>query len=64
MINQRSIILLSIILVFIAINFFGTSMLIDTKTSQIKELEREHKSINEKYITAQMIIQVVATRLI
>tara|TARA_Y100000996_G_scaffold355963_1_gene296687 strand:- start:1412 stop:1978 length:567 start_codon:yes stop_codon:yes gene_type:complete len=57
MINQRSIILLSIILVFIAINFFGTSMLIDTKTSQIKELEREHKSINEKYITAQILSQ-------
>ena len=57
MINQRSIILLSIILVFIAINFFGTSMLIDTKTSQIKELEIEHKSINEKYITAQILSQ-------
>ena len=48
MINKRSIILLGITLFFVAINIFGTSMLIDDKASEIRELEREHKSINEK----------------
>ena len=32
-------------------------MLIDDKASEIRELEREHKSINEKYITAQILSQ-------
>ena len=57
MINKRSIILLGITLLFVAINIFGTSMLIDDKTSEIRQLEREHKSINEKYITAQILSQ-------
>tara|TARA_B100001094_G_scaffold329213_1_gene391459 strand:- start:9525 stop:10091 length:567 start_codon:yes stop_codon:yes gene_type:complete len=57
MINQRSIILLVITLLFVVINFFGTSILIDEKTSQIRDLEREHKVINEKYITAQILSQ-------
>ena len=57
MINKRSIILLAVTTIFIIINLLGTSMLIDTKTSEIRELEIEHKSINEKYITAQILSQ-------
>ena len=57
MINNRSIILLAVTLIFIMINMFGTSMLIDTKVDEIRQLEREHKSTNEKYITAQILSQ-------
>ena len=57
MINQRSIILFSCTLIFILGNMLGTSMFIDSKISKIKKLEKDHKDVNEKYITAQILSQ-------
>ena len=56
MIN-RSIILLICTIIFILCNIFGTNMLISSKILDIKNLEKEHKSTNEKYITAQILSQ-------
>ena len=57
MINQRNIILFSCTLIFILGNMLGTGMFIDSKISKIKQLEKKHKDVNEKYITAQILSQ-------
>ena len=57
MINKRNIILLGITFIFIIINMIGSGILIDTKVAKIRTLENEHKIINEKYITAQILSQ-------
>ena len=57
MITQRNIILFASTIVFILINIFGTSLLIESKISKIKKLENDHRIANEKYITAQILSQ-------
>ena len=57
MITKRNIILFVSTLIFAGINFFGTSILIDSKITTIKTLENKHKEENEKYITAQILSQ-------
>ena len=57
MITKRNIILFVSTLIFAGINFFGTSILIDSKIATIKTLENKHKEENEKYITAQILSQ-------
>jgi len=57
MIFKRSIILFSICIIYIIINLSLSSMLFDEKINQIKNLEVQHKDVNEKYITAQILSQ-------
>ena len=57
MILKRNIALLSICLIYLVLNFSLTSVLFENKIDEISRLESEHKDVNEKYITAQILSQ-------
>ena len=57
MTTKRNIILLASTLSFIVINYIIIGYYIDSKVKLIKTLETEHKDVNEKYITAQILSQ-------
>ena len=57
MIVKRNIILFILTLVFIIVNIALTSVVVVNKNEHIKILESEHKDVNEKYITAQILSQ-------
>ena len=54
---KRNIILISITLLFSISTGFLRSFVMDTKPEQIIDLEDKQKSVNEKYITAQILSQ-------
>ena len=55
MILKRNIILLSACIIYVIINYSLSSMIFEKKIKSIGELELEHKDVNEKYITAQIL---------
>ena len=55
MITKRNIILFLICLVYVLINMLISSIFFDKKITQIENLENNHKNVNEKYITAQIL---------
>ena len=57
MIFKRSIILTGSCILYIILNIFLTNILIDTKKDTILDLESKHNTVNEKFITAQILSQ-------
>jgi len=57
MIIKRNIILFLLIISFFGTNYILTNIIIENKTRYISELEKKHKDVNEKYITAQILSQ-------
>lgn len=55
MILKRNIALVVIGFIYIGLNMSLHSILFDTKIKEIKELEAKQKSVNETYITAQIL---------
>ena len=54
---KRNIILISITIIFAISTGFMRAFIITGKPEEIKKLEAEQKSVNEKYITAQILSQ-------
>ena len=57
MILKRNIILITICLLYIIVNMTLSSYLFNNKTKEIQKLEIQHKDVNEKFITAQILSQ-------
>ena len=57
MIFKRNILLLCSCFIYIILNISLSSILFDEKVKKIESLELEHKDVNEKYITAQILSQ-------
>jgi len=57
MITKRNIILVILTIAFLGFNYIFNSYFINDKIDTIKNLEKKHKDINEKYITAQILSQ-------
>tara|TARA_B110000014_G_scaffold196975_1_gene146058 strand:+ start:305 stop:868 length:564 start_codon:yes stop_codon:yes gene_type:complete len=57
MIFKRNILLLCSCFIYIILNISLSSILFDEKVKEIESLELEHKDVNEKYITAQILSQ-------
>ena len=55
MILKRNIILFAICALYMLINMSLASLFFDTKINKIQELETKHISVNESYITAQIL---------
>ena len=57
MILKRSLILIGACILYVVVNIFLTNLLIDTKKNEIYNLESKHNTVNEKFITAQILSQ-------
>ena len=57
MILKRSLILIISCILYIILNISLTNFLLETKKTKIFNLESEHKTVNEKFITAQILSQ-------
>ena len=57
MIFKRSIILIGSCILYIILNIFSANILINTKKDAIYNLESKHNTVNEKFITAQILSQ-------